>query len=191
MTDTIVLASPANPRLSTLRGKIGWLCQTIRVLAIGYALLILWVFCEAWATRAPYEARAMELFKLDVSAASATQWNAVLAMSLALWLCVAALSFSIWRLFSIYLAGEVFSLEAAVCLRRIGIAGLVAITADFIERSAVIYTLALHLPASANAKHIFIGSEDIVHIILVLMLLALAHIQKTAADIADENAQIV
>ncbi|WP_442754456.1 DUF2975 domain-containing protein [Methylocystis sp. JAN1] len=191
MTHSAAFPLAGSPRLAALRAKIGWLCQAIRLLAIGYATLTLWGFYHSWATRSPYELATMRLFGLDVSGASEAQWNAVLAMSLALWLFVAALAFCVWRLFSTYLTGAVFSPEAALWLRRTGIAGLVAIVADFVERSAVVYTLAAHLPESANARHMFIRTEDFVHIILALMLLALAHIQKTAAEIADDNAQIV
>ncbi|WP_457796097.1 DUF2975 domain-containing protein [Methylocystis sp. S23] len=191
MTHSAAFPFAESPRFAALRAKIGWLCHAIRTLAIGYAMLTLWGFYHSWAARSPYELTTMRLFGLDVSGASAAQWNAVLAMSLVLWLFVAALAFCVWRLFSTYLKGAVFSLEAALWLRRTGIAGLMAIVADFVERSAVVYTLAAHLPESAKARHMFIGTEDFVHIILALMLLALAHIQKTAAEIADDNAQIV
>lgn len=190
MTITVATAAGGG-LLPTLTRKIGWLCQTIRALAVFNALLTLWGFIHAWTTRAPYELTATNVFRLDVSGATAAQWNAVLAMSLVLWLFVAALAFCIWRLFSIYLKGEVLTAHAALWLRRIGVVGLLTILADFIERSAVIYALGAHLPASAETKHIFIGTEDFIHVILALMLIALGHIQKTAADIADEHAQIV
>lgn len=186
------VALPARgANLSLLTRKIGWLCQAIRALAIFYALLALWGFHHAWATRAPYELTAMNVFHLDVTGATAAQWNAVLAMSLCLWLFVAALSFCVFRLFSLYLNGEVLTGEAALWLRRVGIAGLLAILADFVERSAVVYALGAHLPESAHTKHIFIGTEDVIHVILALTLIALGHIQKTAADIADEHSQFV
>ena len=38
---------------------------------------------------------------------------------------------------------------------------------------------------------VYLRPEDLSTIMLLATLLALAHIQKTAADIADENAQIV
>jgi hypothetical protein len=171
--------------------NIVWLCQSIRALAVFYALLALWGFHHAWATRAPYELTAMNVFHLDVSGATAAQWNAVLAMSLCLWLFIAALSFCVFRLASIYLKGDVLSSEAALWLRRIGIVGLLAILADFVERSAVVYVLGAHLAEPAETRHIFIGTEDLIHVTLALMLIALGHIQKTAADIADEHSQFV
>jgi len=190
MTDLIASGAPRAP-LPALTRKIGWLCQTIRALALFNALLTLWGFFHAWETRTPYELEATKVIHLDVSGATDAQWNAVLAMSLFLWLFVAALAFCIWRLFSIYLKGEVLTSHAALWLRRIGIVGLLTVFADFVERSAVIYALGAHLPATVPTKHIFIGTEDVIHVILALMLIALGHIQKTAADIADEHSQFV
>lgn len=177
--------------ISALRGRIAGACQAIRALTVFYALFSLWGLAHAYVLRKPEELGGIAVTGIDFSGAKDFQWDQVLALSLFLWLLIGALCFCIFKVFTIYLRGGVFSSEAALWLRRAGIAGLVVIVADFLWRSAIVYVLAAHLPETVNAKHMFIGTVDVFHVALALILFALGQVQMTAAQIAGEHAQFV
>ncbi|MBG0809756.1 DUF2975 domain-containing protein [Methylosinus sp. H3A] len=187
MTD---IAAFQDPRLSALRERIGWICQTIRALVIFFAVADLLVILIFWADSGKVERHFRELLQIDVSGASQGQYAAAMALSLVVWVFTAVICFCLWRVFSLYLQGGVFSAEAALWLRRAGVIGLVTIVLDVAMRSAVILAIASHLPAEQN-HHGYIRLEDLLNVIFLLMLIAIAHIFKTAAEIAGENAQFV
>ncbi|CAN2535186.1 hypothetical+protein [Methylocapsa aurea] len=187
MTD---IAAFQDPRVSALRTRIGWICQTIRTLVVLFAGADLLAILTFWADRGKVESHYRELLQIDVSGASQGQYAIATALSLALWVFVAVICFCLWRVFSLYLSGGVFSAEAALWLRRAGVIGLTSIFLDVALRSAIILAIASHLPFE-QSHHGYIRLEDLLNIIFTLMLVAIAHIFKTAADIAGENAQFV
>jgi hypothetical protein len=177
--------------ISALCGRIAGLCQAIRALTVFYALFSLWGLGHAYVLRKPEELGGIAVTGIDFSGANDFQWDEVLALSLLLWLLIGALCFCLFKVFTIYLRGGVFSAEAALWLRRAGLTGLVVILADFLWRSAIVYILAAHLPESINAKHMFVGTVDVFHVAIALILFALGQVQKIAAEIAGEHAQFV
>jgi len=187
MTD---IAAFQDPRLSALRARIGWICQTIRALVIFFAGADLLAILTFWADRGKVESHYRELLQIDVSGASQGQYAAATALSLVVWVFAAVICFCLWRVFSLYLQGGVFSAEAALWLRRAGFIGLCTVLLDVVMRSAVILAIASHLPFE-QSHHGYIRLEDLLNVIFLLMLIAIAHIFKTAADIAGENAQFV
>jgi hypothetical protein len=187
MTDT---AAFQDPRLSALRARIGWICQTIRTLVIFFALADLFVILTFWADPSKVERHYRALLQIDVSEASQGQYAAATALSLVVWVFTSVICFCLWRVFSLYLQGGVFSAEAALWLRRAGFIGLFTVFLDIALRSAIILAIASHLPP-AQSHHGYIRLEDLLNVIFLLMLLAIAHIFKTAADIAGEHAQFV
>jgi hypothetical protein len=112
------------------------------------------------------------------------------ALSLVVWVFSALICVCLWRVFSLYLRGGVFSAEAALWLRRAGFLGLFTIFLDVTIRSAAILAIASHLPFE-QSHHGYIRLEDLLNIIFTLTLVAIAHIFKTAAEIAGEHAQFV
>ncbi|WP_026191593.1 DUF2975 domain-containing protein [Methylosinus sp. LW4] len=187
MIDAIALQ---DPRLSALRARIGWICQTIRALVVFFAAADLLAILTFWADAGKVERHFRELLQIDVSGASQGQYAAATALSLFVWVFVAVICFCLWRVFSLYLEGGVFSAEAALWLRRAGVIGLFTVLLDVAMRSAIILAIASHLPYE-QSHHGYIKLEDLLNIIFLLMLIAIAHIFKTAADIAGENAQFV
>ena len=183
--------SASDSRISTLRRKIGWICQAIRGLLVFNAVFSLYGLFHAYWLRKPEELGGIAVTQIDFSGASDGQWNAVLALSLALWLVIVFMSYAIFCVFTLYLEGRVFTVEAAVWLRRAGLLGFATIAADFLWRTAVVYILAAHLPETVPHKHMFVGTADVFHVALALILFALGQVQKTAAEIADDHAQIV
>ncbi|BBU60423.1 hypothetical protein MSC49_03580 [Methylosinus sp. C49] len=179
-----------DPRLSALRARIGWICQTIRALVIFFAAADLLAVLTFWADPGKVERHYRELLQIDVSGASQSQYATATALSLVVWVFVAVICFCLWRVFSLYLEGGVFSAEAALWLRRAGVIGLITVLLDVAMRSAIILAIASHLPY-AQSHHGYIRLEDLLNVIFLLMLIAIAHIFKTAADIAGEHAQFV
>lgn len=187
MTDAVAFQ---DPRFSALRARIGWICQTVRALVIVFAGADLLAILTFWADHGKVERHYRELLQIDVSGASQSQYATATALSLFVWVFAAVISFCLWRVFSLYREGGVFSAEAALWLRRAGVIGLFTVLLDVIMRSAIVLAIASHLPPGQN-HHGYIRLEDLLNIIFLLMLIAIAHIFKTAADIAGEHAQFV
>ena len=80
-------------------------------------------------------------------------------------------------------------MESARWLRYVGVIGLIGAGAGIAARSGMILALTAHLPAAKH--HGMITSSDPLNFIFALAVIAFAHIHKTAAEIASENAQFV
>lgn len=192
MTD-VFLTPPttANSQLATLRARIGWLCHALRLAAAAYCLWMLVTIASFWSDEALVVARFGNPLQVDVSGVSGAQRLAAFGVSFVIWLLLASASYSAWRLFSAYLAGRIFSSDATTWLRRLALFGLVAVLVDIAARPVVSLILTAHKAAGQHIVSVFFRPEDLSTVLLLATLLALAHIQKTAADIADEHAQFV
>lgn len=186
----IAAATPENSHLTTLRGRIGWICQTIRALVVGFAIADLFAILAVWSDRESLERHYRGFLKIDLSDASRGQFATGLGLNLVVWVFVAVTCFCLWRVFSLYLRGSIFSAESALWLRRAGILGFVTVLVDIGMRSAIILALAAHLPAS-QSHHGYVRLDDLLYVIFTLMIIAVAQIFKTAAEIAGEHAQFV
>lgn len=183
-------AIPPNSHLSALRGRIGWICQTIRALVVVFAIADFLAILHFWADHGRVERQYRTLLQLDISGASTGQYAVAVALNLVVWVFVAVTCLCLWRVFSLYLRGSIFSTESAIWLRRAGLLGFVTVLVDVGMRSAIILALAAHLP-SQQSHHGFVRLDDLLYVIFTLILVALAHIFKTAAEIAGEHAQFV
>lgn len=188
MSDTAAISQTTH--LSALRGRIGWICQTIRALVIGFAIADFFAILDFWSDHGRVERHFQMVVKIDVSGASAAQYATAMASNMAVWVFVAVTCFCLWRVFSLYLRGSIFTAESALWLRRAGILGFVTVLVDVATRSAIILALAAHLPAQ-QSHHGFVRLDDLLYVIFTLMVIALAQIFKTAAEIAGEHAQFV
>ncbi|MBL8590333.1 MAG: DUF2975 domain-containing protein [Methylobacteriaceae bacterium] len=182
---------PATAAARDLRARIGWLCHGLR-LAVGLwaawtLALILWLWRSPDAVAATYGG----WWKLDLSALPATHYVAGLGLVLADWALVAVLCVMLWRLFGLYLEGEVFTRAATTAMRQVGLVALAAIAFDFLARPAVSWLLTMHLPAGAQRINLFARPEDLLHLLFAGFVLALAHIFRAAADMAEDQAGIV
>ena len=111
----------------------------------------------------------------------------IIVLDLALaWLLVAF----IWRLFGHYLKADIFSHAAVDEMWRCGWTGVVAVVTDMIARPALAYALTQHL-SSSQRHHFWIAPDDLLHLMLALVVVALAFIFRKGVEIADENRQIV
>ncbi|WP_041927107.1 DUF2975 domain-containing protein [Methylocystis sp. SC2] len=177
-------------RLDSLRRRIGWLCQTLRVALVAYCVWMLVSIATFWSDEAKIVSRFAAL-RVDVEGLSAYQRLAAFGLSFAIWVLLVLACYAGWRLFSAYLEGRIFTVDAAGWLRALALMGLGAALVDIAARPLTSLILTAHKPAGGHFVSIYFRSEDLSTLMLLATLLALAHIQKTAADIADEHAQIV
>jgi len=115
------------------------------------------------------------------------------AAAVAVFLSVAAnvpVVVCIWRLAGTYLAGRVFTVDAALWLQRICIAGLATIVINILARAVAASIIAGQL-VLIPPRGSFVLPQDLLHLIFVGLDLALAHILKAAAEMAEDHAQIV
>jgi hypothetical protein len=189
MTDFPAL-SFEDRRLDSLRRRIGWLCQTLRVALVAYCLWMLVTIAMFWSDEALIVSRFASL-KVDVEGLSAAQRLAAFGLSFVIWSLLVAACYAGWRLFSGYLEGRIFTPDAAGWLRALALTGLIAALVDIAARPIMSLILTAHKGPGAHMVAVYFRPEDLSTLMLLATLLALAHIQKTAADIADEHSQIV
>jgi hypothetical protein len=177
-------------RLAALRGRIGWLCQTLRFALVGYCLWMLVTFALFWSDETRVVAN-FAMLKVDVEGLTAAQRIGGFGVSFLIWTMLASACHAGWRLFSAYLNGSIFTPDAAGWLRRLALMGIAAALFDIATRPLTSLILTAHKPGGGHIVSVFFRPEDLSTLMLLATLLALAQIQKTAADIADEHAQIV
>lgn len=175
---------------SDLRGRIGWICHGLRLAAL---LWIAWIFVMVlitWSDR-PAVLEAYRLWLgIDLTGVSASRYAVAFGLVLADLGAVATVTFCIWQLFGTYLAGRVFTIDAALWLRRTGVATIAAVIIDVLLRLLIVSLLAGQF-ILVPARGFFVLPQDLLHLIFGLFLLALAHIFKAAAEMAEDHAQIV
>lgn len=177
--------------LDALTRRIGGLCRTLRIAVIAYGLSAFWAAAAFWSDEQRVASHFLNALSVDVSGASASQRLGASCVSLMVWLLLVAACYSGWRLFSTYLEGRIFTPDAARWLRLLALFGLIAALVDIATRPIMSLILTAHKAAGQHIVSLYLRPEDVSTVLLLATLLALAHIQKTAADIADEHSQFV
>jgi len=193
MTNTFSLSATEasqDPRLEALRRRIGWICHALRLTALAYCLWVLWLHAQFW-TDEPLVVSRFGHLGVDAADLSGVQRWEGFGVSFVIWLLLAAACYSAWSLCSIYLSGRIFTRDAALWLRRVALFGLGAALVDIATRPLVSLIVTAHKGAGQHVVSVFMRPEDLSTLMLLATLLALAHIQKAAAEIADEHAQFV
>jgi len=184
-------ASPVRSVVAeALRKKIGWLCQIIRFAAIVWSGWILYLVVNFWGNRAQAALGYAKAFNYEPAPLPDFNYFTCVALELTAWATTAVLALALWRLFSRYLGGEIFTVSAAVALRRLTAIGAAALVFNIAQRPIVFQLMtAGH---DTGGRHIpFFQPNDLLNAIFVTFLFSLAYIFKTAAELADEHAQIV
>ncbi len=174
-----------------LRQQIGWLCQFVRFAALAYAAWVLFSITTLWLDAGQVAKHYGNWLRVDLSGITGWQRLAGFSIHFGIWLLVAACVYCAWQLFSGFLAGRIFTLDAAIWLRRTALLGLAAQIADILTRPLVTAITTLHLPQGARHLAISFNQVDLVLLMFLAALVALAHIFKTAAAIAADNEGIV
>jgi hypothetical protein len=106
------------------------------------------------------------------------------------WALAAWLAYAVWKLMSGYLTGDILSAAAATRLRLVGVSGLVTALFDVVSPPLALSTLS----ASIIGKVPFLNwfePRQLLYILIALFVIAIAYIQRTAAEISDEHRQFV
>ena len=97
----------------------------------------------------------------------------------------------IWRLAGTYLEGRIFTVDAALWLRRTGLAGISAVIVSVFMRIVTASILVGWFVPISPRGYYYLLPQDLLHMIFAVFVFALAHIFKAAAEMAQEQAQIV
>lgn len=185
-TPTVPFASAA-----TLRQQIGWLCQSVRFFAAAYAIWVPFSVIALWLDRDQVAKRYGSWLHADLSGISDWQIFAGFSLHAVICIFVVGASYSTWRLFSGFLAGDVFTSGAAALLRKIALFGLIAEGLDILQRPLMAMIVSAHLPPGQRMIGIAVNQNDVAFLMFLSAFLALGHIFKKAAEIAAENESIV
>lgn len=174
-----------------LRGRIGWICQLVRYASVAYAAWVLALIAMFWMDGD--KVRRLHSFLTKAQLTEAPPLNRALGFALGFidWLFVAAAVYAVWRLMGEYLKGRIFEPAAATWLRRIGTFGLGAMAVDIALRPLMTAVSSLHMPEGMRFIAIHFQPNDLLNVLFLSAFIALAHIFKSAAELADDHAQIV
>lgn len=190
LNDDATLDPAPSPIAQALRKKIGWLCQLIRLAAIVWSGWILYLIVDLWRDRDRVAAVYARAFDFPVAPLSNFNYFAGFGLQLLAWALSALVAVALWRLFSRYLAGEIFTVSAAIELRRLAAVGALALVIGIAERPLV-FALATGRRADPSRHMPLFQPNDLLDAIFVTFLFSLAYIFKTAAEMAEDHAQIV
>lgn len=181
----------ATPAVRDLRIRIGWLCQTLRFAAVAYALWVFVLVATHWADADDVAHIWGSWLKVTLTPAPSLQRVAGFLVAMVSWGLTVGACWNLWRLFSGFLRGRVFTLDAALTLRRVAIFGLAALIADIASRPLYFMLASGHMPPGSRHVGLFFLPSDLLDLLFLGGLLALAQVFKVAAEIAEDHAAIV
>src|SRR5215813_10223915 len=105
-----------------LRARIGWICHALRIAAVLWITWNLAFVVYYWSDKAQILQNYGRLFSVDLGDVSAARYAAAFAAVMVSLAVGAVVVVCIWRLAGTYLAGRVFTVDAALWLRRTDLA---------------------------------------------------------------------
>jgi len=184
-------ASPASQ--ANLPARIRWLCQLIRIAALLWVGWILVNVARGWYAADP--ARLMDNLNrglnAGVSEISKGQIAGFFTGNFGIWLLDTVIAYCIWQLTGRYLQGRIFTVDAALWMRRLGVTGLITVLGMVAWRRASLLIVTMHgnMPAgTVLLSGQWVTPPDLMRLLFCLFLVALAHIFKAAAELADDHA---
>jgi hypothetical protein len=186
-----MIATPATTSVDALRQRIGWLCQALRFAAPAYALWVFVLLVRHWANAEEVTRAYSHLLRADLGEVPTTARLGGFCLHMIPWGLTAVACFQLWRLFSGFLAGRVFTLDAALTLRCLALAGLGAMATDMVVRPLLSIVVTLHMPPGGRHVGFFFQPNDLLNLMFLFGLFALAQVFKVAAEIAEDHAAIV
>jgi hypothetical protein len=176
---------------SDLRARIGWICHALRIAAVLWITWNLALVIFYWGDKAQILQNYGLLFSADLGDVSAARYAAAFAAVMVGLAVAAVVVVCIWRLAGTYLAGRVFTLDAALWLRRTGLAGISAVIVSVLVRVVIASILVGQFVPISPRGYYYLLPQDLLHAIFAVFVFALAHIFKAAAEMAEDQAQIV
>ena len=195
MSDTALHSD--DPRLAfapgqrDLRHRIGWICHTLRITAVLWITWELAFLIFYWSDKPQLLQNYQRLFSADLGDVSAARYAAAFAAVMVSVAAGAVVAVCIWRLAGTYLAGHVFTVDAAVWLRRTGLAGISAVIISVVMRVVIASILVGQFVPISPRGYYYLLPQDLLHAIFAVFVFALAHIFKAAAEMAEDQAEII
>ena len=186
MTDAVPSAADA-----ALSARIGTLCRILRLAAPAYAAWVFALLAMHWSDAADVARAYGHWLKIDLPDVPIVARAAGFLVHMVVWGLIVGACANLWLLFSGFLAGRVFTVDTAVTLRRLALFGLAAELADMLSRPILSMLVTIHLPPGSRHLGFFFQPNDLLNLMFLGGLLALAHIFKVAAEIAEDHAAIV
>jgi hypothetical protein len=178
-------------RHRALKARIEWPCRLLRLCGLVYAGWVLFHVTSLWSDP-DYIARAFSGWYGGVPALADPPRRAVgFASSMAVWSIVVAGVVWLWRLTGRYMDGQVFSVEAAIALKRIGQFGIAATALDIALRPVIRLLLSPGVELHAGFLVRWIRPEDLLYAAVFGAMVVLAIILESAASMSDEVDQFV
>ena len=181
----------SRPSVDALRARIGWLCQTLRFAAPAYALWVFVLLALHWSNPTDVTRAYSHWLKADLVEVPAVQRAGGFLVHMIPWGLTVLACWNLWRLFSGFLTGRVFTLDAALTLRRLALAGFAAVVVDMAARPLLSILVSIHMPPGGRHIGFFFQPNDMLNLMFLGGLFALAQVFKVAAEIAEDNAAIV
>ena len=183
-------AAPS-PAVEQLRARIGTLCRVLRLAAPAYAVWVFVLLALHWSDGADVARAYGHWLKIELPDVPVVARAAGFLTHMVVWGLIVGACVNLWLLFSGFLAGHVFTVATALRLRRLALFGLAALVADMVSRPLLSMLVTIHLPPGSRHIGIFFRPEDLLNLMFLGGLLALAHVFKVAAEIAEDHAAIV
>src|SRR5262245_47374148 len=109
------------PGPSDLRARIAWICHGVRIAALVWIAWIVVMVVVTWSNKAAILEAYGRMLGVDLANVSTAGYAVACAIVAADLAVLAVIVFCIWQLFTTYLAGRVFTIDAALWLRRTGV----------------------------------------------------------------------
>ncbi len=193
MHQTAVLPlPPTSPDQVALRQKIGALCHLVRVLGIAYGVWMLVAIVRFWR----HEEWVIYTFnmrlKTNIGGVSVLQRVEAFTLDILTWLLLIGTIVGVWRLFGGFLKGSIFTVDAARRLRAIGLFGIATIAVGLACQPLKAMIVTAHLTNKpAFTDMLFFDAASLLNFTFCAMLIALAHVFKSASELASDNAGII
>jgi hypothetical protein len=184
-------APPLDPTGDGLRRRITLLCRLLRGAAVLYALWGLIGLLVLWHDPTAVDTAWNHRLGVDVGPVPWQQRLGGLIVCLVTWTFVAGACLNLWWLTTEFLAGRIFTLDAAALLRRTALHGLAAGLSDILFRPVIFVLMTLHMPPGQRQIGVFLMPADLLDVMLLCGFLALAEVFRAAAEIADDHASFV
>lgn len=192
VSETLWGISPGESGRYRLPPATAALCQTVRIGIVG---LIAWKWFDVVSfsinpAKIAYSMRKWQ--DVDVSGLSDAQVFGLLSLNVVFILLLhTAIYLSLFQLFTGFLRGEVFTRGAGVWLRRAGLFELAFVVAGPLRATLATALLTAHLPEGPHWLAFWLNADPLYDFVIGGIGFVLGQAFIAAADMAEDNAQIV
>lgn len=185
-------ASPAAPDQAALRQKIGALCHVVRFMGIAYLVWMLVAIVRFWVNEEWVIYYFGRRLKTNIGGVSDLARIEGAAIDMLTWLILLGAVVGGLRLFGGFLKGSIFTVDAARHLRSVGLFGIATVIIGMVSQPVKALIMTAHLSTSpAFGDMLMLDPTYLLNFTFCAMLLALAHVFKSASELASDNAGIV